>query len=59
MKEKIIRLMEVLLSDSHFPAMYKPVINSLITGALAKTDDATIRQYVIKLRDELIPWILE
>lgn len=57
-KSRLLALLKTVLEDSRVNRAYHPVIMNLVNGFLAKTGDAEIREGILKMRDEIIPWIL-
>jgi hypothetical protein len=52
-------LFESLMDESELiPKSFKPVARNLVEGYLRKADPETVRAIVIRIRDEIIPWIL-
>ena len=57
--ERIYSLLQTLLEDgTMIPKMYHPIIENLIKSYLKKANDAQLKKVIEKLRDELIPWVL-
>lgn len=58
--DRLFKLLSAILADgSTVPAMYHPVILNMVKPYLKKTDDSQLRAMIEKLRDEIIPWILD
>lgn len=58
-KRLLALLAEILDSGSVIPSMYHGVILGMVKPYLQKTDDSTLRTMIERLRDEIIPWILD
>jgi hypothetical protein len=57
-KTRILSLVDVLLEDSSLiPKVYQGVISNLIKGQLKKTNDAQLMDVLLKLENEIIPFI--
>lgn len=57
---RLFALLQSILEDgTAIPAMYHPIVESLVKNYLKKADDSQLREVIVKLRDELIPWILD
>lgn len=57
-KEKIKSIIDTLLGNSRIPAMYRPIIKGMIENYLNDTKEEELREYIIQLRAEFIPWLL-
>jgi len=56
---RIYALLQSILEDgTMIPKMYHPVIENLIKSYLKKANDEQLKKVIEKLRDELIPWVL-
>lgn len=56
---RLFALLDSVLKDGSFiPPMYHPVILNLVKPFLQKTPESDLREQIIKLRDEIIPFIL-
>lgn len=56
---RLYQLLSTILKDnSVIPAMYHSIILNLVRPYLQKASDSELREMVLKLRDEIIPWIL-
>lgn len=57
--ERLYKLLSTILKDnSVIPAMYHSIILNLVRPYLQKASDSELREMIQKLRDEIIPWIL-
>ena len=57
-KTRILSLVDVLLEDSTLiPGAYHGVISNLIKAQLKKTNDAQLLDIILKLENEIIPFI--
>lgn len=58
--ERLFSLLQTILEDgTAIPAMYHPIIESLVKNYLKKASEKQLREVIEKLRNELIPWILD
>ncbi len=56
---RLYALLNSVLEDGTFiPKMYHPVIMNLIKPFLKNTTESELRDQIIKLRDEIIPFVL-
>lgn len=56
---RLFALLNSVLKDGTFiPAMYHPVILNLVKPFLRNTSESDLRDQIVKLRDEIIPFIL-
>lgn len=56
---RLYALLNSVLEDGTFiPKMYHPVIMNLVKPFLKNTSESDLREQIIKLRDEIIPFIL-
>ena len=59
-RKRLRALFESLMSESDIiPAAFKPVARKMIEGYLEKSDPEQVRSIIIRIRDEIIPWILQ
>jgi hypothetical protein len=57
--KRLRALFESLMNESDaIPATFKPVARNLVEGYIKKADPAQIREIILRVRDEIIPWIL-
>jgi len=57
--KRLRALFESLMNESDvIPKAFKPVARNLVEGYIKKADPAQIREIIIRVRDEIIPWIL-
>ena len=56
---RLYQLLSTILKDSSvIPAMYHGVILNLVRPYLQKASESELSEMILKLRDEIIPWIL-
>lgn len=56
---RLYQLLSTILKDSSvIPAMYHGVILNLVRPYLQKASELELSEMILKLRDEIIPWIL-
>jgi len=56
---RLYQLLSTILKDnSVIPAMYHSIILNLVRPYLQKASDSELSEMILKLRDEIIPWIL-
>ncbi len=56
---RLYQLLSTILKDnSVIPAMYHSIILNLVRPYLQKASDSELREMILKLKDEIIPWIL-
>jgi len=56
---RLFQLLSSILADgATIPAMYHPIILNLVKPYLKKTSDSDLSEMILKLKDEIIPWIL-
>lgn len=56
---RLYQLLSTILKDnSVIPAMYHSIILNLVRPYLQKASDSDLSEMILKLRDEIIPWIL-
>lgn len=58
-KDKLQSVLGALLSSSRIPKIYAPVIKQLIENFMKDISESEVRTYIIQLRDEFIPWLLQ
>jgi hypothetical protein len=58
MKERLRSILSTLLSSSRIPAIYAPIIKGLIENFLKDVSENELRDYVMQIRSEFIPWLL-
>ena len=57
---RIYALLQSILEDgTMIPKMYHPIIDNLIKSYLKRANEAQLKKVIEKLRDELIPWVLD
>jgi len=57
--KRLRALFEQLMNEGDvIPAAFKPVAKNLVEGYIRKADPDQIKNIVIRIRDEIIPWIL-
>lgn len=58
--QKLESLFNEILKDADvIPAMLRPTVTNLVKGYLAKADPRQVRAIVQKIKDEVLPWLLE
>jgi hypothetical protein len=57
-QSRLVALLAQMLDESKIAAMYHPVINNMVKGYLSRADDSQVREMLLKIRDEIIPWLL-
>ena len=56
---RLYQLLSTILKDSSvIPSMYHGVILNLVRPYLQKASESELSEMILKLRDEIIPWIL-
>lgn len=56
---RLYQLLSTILKDnSVIPSMYHSIILNLVRPYLQKANDSELSEMILKLRDEVIPWIL-
>ena len=56
---RLYQLLSTILKDnSVIPSMYHSIILNLVRPYLQKASDSELSEMILKLRDEIIPWIL-
>jgi hypothetical protein len=57
--KRLRALFESLMNESEIiPKAFKPVVKNLVEGYLNKADPTQVKEIIIRVRDEIIPWIL-
>lgn len=57
-KEKLISILDVVLTDSRINKSFQPVIRNLVMNFIKDVEEDDIIKGMKKLRDEFIPWVL-
>jgi hypothetical protein len=59
LKGRLLALAETLLDDNDtIPAPYRPIVKNLMRNYLKKADPAQVAELLVKVRDEVIPFVL-
>jgi hypothetical protein len=60
LKDRLFALLDTLLDDNEsIPGPYRPVIRNLVKGYLNKAKPEEMHDLIVKMRDEVIPFLLE
>lgn len=58
-KTKLAGLINEILKESKLPGAYQPVITAMVGNWLKTADEAEVRDILVKMKDQVIPWLLE
>jgi len=59
LKERIIALADTLLDDNDtIPGPYRPIVKNLMRNYLKKADPEQVEELLIRVRDQVIPFVL-
>jgi len=57
--DRLFRLLKSILEDGTvIPQMYHSIILNLVKPYLKKASDSELKEMILKLRDEIIPWVI-